>query len=207
MKVMLKSSKRLMPTYVAIALNVIVYVYTSLLSGNFIQTSYSVIQRYGQVNFLVLYQGWYWQLFTAMFVHVNIMHLLGNMIFLLIFGLRAEELFSLPEYFLIYFLSGLTGNLLTLAFGPEMISAGASGAIFGLFGACIVYLRRAVGQSIAGALLYAFFLLMITSGPGVNNLAHLGGLVVGLLIGYALATTRRFRVTYGYGYSYPQNHR
>ncbi len=170
------SSKKFIPTYIIIFLNVIVYAYTSVLGGDFIETNQSVILRYGQVNFLVM-NGWYWQLFTAMFVHVNIIHLLGNMLFLLIFGLRAEELFAIQEYVLIYFSSGLAGNLLTLLFGPSIVSAGASGAIFGLFGACIIYIRRAVGQSIIGALLYSFFLLMISADQNVNNLAHLGGLV------------------------------
>jgi rhomboid protease GluP len=196
-----KSSKNFMPTYIIIALNIIVYVYTSIIGGNFVTTSDAVIWNYGQVNYLVMYYGCYWQLFTAMFVHVNIMHLLGNMFFLLIFGFRAEELFAIQEYLLIYFLSGLVGNLLTLLLGPSVVSAGASGAIFGLFGACIVYFRRAIGQSIIGALMYAFFLLMIGSGSNVNYLAHLGGLAVGLLIGYGLATKRRFRVTYRYSYS------
>jgi len=197
-----KTSKKFMPTYIIIALNMVVYVYTSMIGGDFITTGDSVIWMYGQVNYFVTYYGWYWQLFTAMFVHVNIMHLLGNMFFLLIFGFRAEELFAVQEYLLIYFSSGLVGNLLTLLLGPSVVSAGASGAIFGLFGACIIYFRRAIGQSIIGALMYAFFLLMISSGSNVNYLAHLGGLVVGLLIGYGLAAKRRVRVTYRYNYSF-----
>ena len=201
MNAMSKSSKKYMPTYIIIALNIIFYVYTSILSGNIVEMDYYVIQQYGQYNLFVL-NGAYWQLFTSMFVHVSIIHLLGNMFFLFIFGLRAEELFSLKEYLLIYFLSGLTGNLLTLLFGFDMVSAGASGAIFGMFGACTIYFRRALGQSIISALLYAFFLLMISSGPSVNVFAHLGGLAVGLLIGYALAATRRFRMTYKYNYSF-----
>jgi len=84
-----------------------------------------------------------------------------------------------------------------------MVSAGASGAIFGLFGACTIYIKRAVGQSIIGALLFSFFLLMMSSGGNVNNLAHLGGLVAGLLVGYALASRRKSRAVYEYGYSYP----
>jgi len=201
MNAMSKSSKKYMPTYIIIALNMIFYVFTSILSGNIVEMDYYVIQQYGQYNLFVL-NGAYWQLFTSMFVHVSIVHLLGNMFFLLIFGLRAEELFSLKEYLLIYFLSGLAGNLLTLLFGFDMVSAGASGAIFGMFGACIIYVRRAIGQSIISALLYAFFLFMISSGPSVNVFAHLGGLAVGLLIGYALAATRRFRMTYKYNYSF-----
>jgi len=199
---MFRSSRRFMLTYILVTLNIVAYAYTSVIGGDFVETSFDVILLYGQVNYFVM-KGWYWQLFTSMFVHVNIIHLFGNMFFLLVFGLRAEELFSLREYLSIYFLSGLAGNLLTLLFGPAMISAGASGAIFGLFGACTIYIRRAVGQSIIGALLYSFFLLTVSSGPNVNNFAHLGGLIVGLLIGYFLATRRKFTMLYQYSYSYP----
>ncbi|NIU82458.1 MAG: rhomboid family intramembrane serine protease, partial [Candidatus Thorarchaeota archaeon] len=91
-------------------------------------------------------------LFTAMFVHVHLFHLLGNMLFLLIFGARGEELFSEKEFFFIYLGGGLSGNLLTLLMGPSTVSAGASGAIFGMFGACVIYLGQTSGQSIIGAL-------------------------------------------------------
>jgi rhomboid protease GluP len=202
MNAMSKSSKKYMPTYIIIALNIIFYVCTSIIGGDFITTGDRAILLFGQVNYFVIYYGWYWQLFTSIFVHVSIVHLLGNMFFLLIFGLRAEELFSLKEYLIIYFLSGLAGNLLTLLFGFDMVSAGASGAIFGVFGACTIYFRRAIGQSIMSALVYAFFLFMINIGPGVNFLAHLGGLAVGLLIGYVLGATRRRSVTPTYEYRY-----
>ncbi len=66
-------------------------------------------------------------------------------------------MFSLPEFLAIYFLGGLAGNLLSLAFGPYFISVGASGAIFALFGACIIYYRRSVRQSILGALVLRSF--------------------------------------------------
>jgi rhomboid protease GluP len=207
MNAMSKSSKKYMPTYIIIALNIIFYVYTSILSGNIVEMDYYVIQQYGQCNLFVL-NGAYWQLFTSMFVHVSILHLLGNMFFLLIFGLRAEEMFNIQEYLLIYFLSGLAGNLLSLAFGPysapgiPFVSAGASGAIFGVFGACTIYIRRAIGQSIITALMYAFFLFMINISPGVNFLAHLGGLAVGLLIGYILATKRKVRKLHEFRYTY-----
>lgn len=198
---MSKSAKKFMPTYILVALNFAVYIYTSAISGNFIETSFDVILQYGQVNALV-FKGWYWQLFTAMFIHVDILHILGNIFFLFIFGLRAEELFSIEEYLGIYFLSGLTGNLLTLLLGPDMISAGASGAIFGLFGACTIYFRRAIGQSLVTALLYAFFLLMISSGPEVNFFAHLGGLLAGLIIGYLLTIKRKAKAKATYQFSY-----
>jgi rhomboid protease GluP len=200
------NSQKFKPTYILIALNIAFYIYTSAVGGDFLNTHIDMIVRYGQVNELVLYYGQYYQLLTSMFVHANIAHLAGNMLFLLIFGLRGEEMFSLPEYLLVYFLGGLTGNLLSLVLLPlDVPSVGASGAIFAMFGACTVYARRSVRQSIIGALIYAFFLLLLNSGIGVNNFAHLGGLVTGLLVGYLLATRRKPVTKYTINYSYSNN--
>lgn len=124
------------------------------------------------------------------------------MLFLLIFGLRGEEMFSLPEYLGIYLIGGLAGNVLSLALGPNLLSVGASGAIFSLFGAIVVFNRRSVRQSILGALVYAFFLLFISAGPGVNDFAHFGGLGFGLLVGYWLATRRKPHEQYSVKYKH-----
>jgi rhomboid protease GluP len=196
-----KGSNRFMLTYLFIVLNIAVYAYTAILSQNVMVIDDSVLERYGQYNFVIRESGWYWQLFTAMFVHINIVHIAGNMIFLLIFGLRAEEMFKSHEYLLIYLLSGLTGNILTLLIGPYVLSAGASGAIFGLFGAVTIYARRILGQPVLGALMFAFMLLVLSAGIEVNILAHLGGLIVGLLFGYILAVTRKFKAVYQYRHS------
>jgi rhomboid protease GluP len=200
------NSQKFMPTYILIALNIAFYVFTSVVGGDFLNTDIHMIVQYGQVNSLVIYSGYYYQLFTSMFVHANIAHIAGNMLFLLIFGLRSEEMFSLPEYLSIYFIGGLTGNLLSLLLLPlDVPSVGASGAIFALFGAATIYARRSVSQSIIGALIYAFFLLFLSSGSGVNNFAHIGGLVTGLLIGYVLATRRKPETRYTISYSYSKN--
>ena len=197
------NSQKFMPTYILIALNIAFYIYTSVVGGDFMNTSGQMIWQYGQVSELVLYYGQYYQLLTSMFVHANIAHIAGNMLFLLIFGLRGEEMFSLPEYLSIYFLGGLTGNLLSLLLLPLNVpSVGASGAIFAMFGACTIYARRSVRQSIIGALIYAFFLLFLSSGVGVNNYAHIGGLVAGLVMGYVLATRRKPEARYTVSYSY-----
>ena len=209
MSIFLPRRKTLGVTFILIAVNVAVYVYTAILSGNFIAISDEVVTKYGQSNAAV-FGGAVWLLFTSLFIHANIVHLGGNMIFLLIFGLRAEEMFDTEQYLLIYFLSGLAGNVLTLVYGPlvygaDMISVGASGAIFGIFGAVTVYARRSIGQSIIGALLFAFFLLLINIGPEVNIFAHVGGLFAGLVIGYVLGTLRQRKGPYPYQvtYSYP----
>jgi rhomboid protease GluP len=187
----MRSRSMLTPTVFLVIVNILVYVYTSVVGGNFIQTSTDVLLRFGQYNINVL-NGDYWQLLTSIFVHVDISHIALNMLFLIIFGLRAEELFTTEEYFSVYMLSGLSGNLLTLfLMSPTTLSAGASGAIFGMYGAGIIYMRKTFGQSIIGALLYAFLLLILSTGAGVNIVAHFGGLAAGLIIGYALAKSRR----------------
>jgi len=191
------------PTFTLIALIIAVYIYTSWVGGSFLETGALPIYQFGQVGYLVINEGFYYQLVTSLFVHASIVHIAGNMIFLLIFGLRGEELFSLPEYLLIYLGGGLVGNLLSLAFLPLNVpSVGASGAIFAMFGAATLFARRTVGQSIFGALIYAFFLLFLSVGPGVNILAHLGGLGAGLLIGYVLSVRRRPAARYAVSYSY-----
>ena len=191
------------PTLILIALNIAFYIYSSVAGGDFMNISGTMISDFSQINWLVLYESQYYRLFTSLFVHANIAHIAGNMVFLLIFGLRSEEMFSLPEYLSIYFLGGLTGNLLSLLLLPPLVpSVGASGAIFALFGATTIYARRSFSQSIVGALIYAFFLLFLSSGPGVNNFAHIGGLVAGLLVGYVLATRRKPEARYNVSYSY-----
>lgn len=196
------NSQQFKPTYILIVLNIAVYALTSFVGGDFRNTSTDILLEYGQVNDLVFNSGFYHQLFTSLFIHADLAHIMGNMLFLLIFGLRSEEMFSLPEYFSIYFLGGLTGNLLSLFLLPSTtISVGASGAIFAMFGAAIIYARRSFRQSIISALIYAFFLLFLSSGIGVNNFAHLGGLITGLVIGYILATRHKPDISYKVSYS------
>jgi len=184
------SSEKYKPTLILIALNVIIYIYGAIVGGNVFTTGDAVVYQWGQVNYSV-FNGAYYQLLTSIFVHASIVHLVGNMLFLLIFGLRGEEMFSLPEFLSIYLIGGLVGNVLSLVFGPYFISVGASGAIFSLFGACVIYGRRSMRQSILGALVYAFFLFFINTGEGVNILAHLGGLAFGLFVGYIIASKRK----------------
>ena len=187
----MRSLPKLSPTIFLVLANIVVYIYTSVVGGDFIRTSDSVLIQLGQFNINVL-NGGYWQLLTSIFVHVDIIHLALNTLFLIIFGFRAEELFTTEECFFVYLISGLSGSLLTLfLMSPLTLSAGASGAIFGMYGAGIIYLRKTFGQSIAGALLYSFLLLLLTTGTGVNVVAHFGGLAAGLIIGYALAKSRK----------------
>jgi len=186
----MKTTLKVTPTTILIIANLGVYAFTSVAGGSLLFTSQNIIEILGQVNISVM-NGEYWQLFTSMFVHADLLHLFGNMLFLLIFGIRAESLFSKKEFFFIYFASGLSGNLLTLLMPPLTLSAGASGAIFGMFSANAIYLGKTLNQSIMSALMYSFFLLILSAGRNVNLLAHFGGLAAGLVIGYTLAKNRK----------------
>jgi len=195
-----KSSQKYKITYILIVLIITIYALCAVIGGNVITIDPTITAILGQYNGLILEYGFpfYYQLFTSMFIHAGLIHIVGNVMCLLIFGLRAEEMFSLPEYLGIYFIGGLVGNLLSLALGPNVISVGASGAIFALFGACIIYDRKITQQSIFGALVFAFFLFIINMGENVNLLAHLGGLVFGLVVGYILASKRKPEKEYQY---------
>lgn len=187
-----REDKKPTVSLIIIAVNICVYVALALLSWNPLKINVQLLALFGQSNYYV-FNGAYWQLFTALFIHANLLHLLGNMFFFFIFGLKAEEMFSLTEYMLVYFGCGLSGNLLTLLMGPFVVSVGASGAIFGVFGATVMYIRRNFGQSIMGALIYSIYLFMFNVGENVNLLAHFGGLAAGLFLGYVLWTLKARR--------------
>lgn len=170
-------------TRTLIIVNVAAYIGTAVVGGSYIQISSWVLMLLGQSNRLVLH-GYVWQLLTSMFVHVNLIHLLGNMFFLLLFGIGAEVLYGRRQYLIIYFTSGLLGSFLSLLTGLNSVSAGASGAIFGLFGAATIYSEKLDSRSIFMALIYSVYFLILNIGVNVNVYAHTGGLLAGLLLGY-----------------------
>lgn len=176
----------LSPTRILLIINILVYAGTSIVSGSYLQISQEVLLSVGQANYLVL-RGYVWQIFTSIFVHVNLIHLLGNMLFLMIFGIGAEVLYGRRQYLIIYFSSGLFGSLLSLLIGIDAVSAGASGAIFGLFGADTIYSERLDARAILITLIYSLYFLMLNIGVNVNVYAHAGGLLIGLLLGYRYA--------------------
>ncbi len=170
-------------TIALVALNIMMYFIEAILSRNIIWISTNVLALLGQVNYYVIHGAW-WQLITAMFVHVGLLHIALNMFFLYQLGSQLENLFGGKVLLITYLLSGLMGNLLTLLFlPPYTISAGASGAVFGVVGVLIMA-TGIMGGNMASAILNAFILFAINSVfPGVNAYAHLGGLLTGSVIG------------------------
>jgi rhomboid protease GluP len=140
--------------------------------------------------------GEWWRLITPIFLHFGIMHILFNALALFAFGTQLEQLIGSPRYLIIFFLSGIGGNILALAMQTsDTYTAGASGAIFGLLGAMIGFIYRnrarlgAGGTSILRNLLFtaALNLVFTISIPGISIGGHLGGMLVGLFLGYFLS--------------------
>ena len=143
--------------------------------------------------------GQYWRLVASMFLHIGILHLLVNSWALYQLGALFEILLGSLPLLLVYFASGVAGSISTVFFTRADLSAGASGAIFGLMGALIAFLlkRRDVLTPQARSLLMQLVgwavvnVILGFSVPGIDNAAHLGGCAAGFLLGLGLQP--RFR--------------
>jgi len=205
------SSRRLTPvvTYVLIALNALVF-FLELNSGD------AFIERWAFVpsRFLANPVADFPTLFTSMFMHAGWVHLLGNMLYLWIFGDNVEDRLGHATYTIFYLLCGLGATFAQMAvsIGSNVPNLGASGAIAGVLGAYLlmfprgrvnVLMGRAVVAMPALVVLGLWILLQIfssvgtfttseqTSGGGVAYMAHIGGFVTGLVLTYVLGGTRR----------------
>lgn len=136
-----------------------------------------------------------WRLLTSMFLHIGVLHLLFNMVALWNVGRLLEGLIGSPGFVVLYLLSGLAGSLASVLWNPQVVSAGASGAIFGLFGGLLAFLvrhREAASHGFLAALrtntlaFLGYNLLFGMLQEGIDMAAHLGGLVGGGLCGIML---------------------
>lgn len=152
---------------------VAIYLITAIVGRNALSLNYDIFYPLAQVNDAV-WHGAIWMLFTSMFLHANLAHLGGNILFLLIFGTSLEERVSRQRWLITYFASGITGNIAFLFLGGDAVGVGASGAIWGLL---------AAAGGLRGLFGMIFYIgLNIFAGGGF--LAHAGGVVAGLVIYY-----------------------
>lgn len=142
--------------------------------------------------------GEYWRLALPMFLHVGFFHLLTNLFGLIIFGSMVERIFGPRNFVAIYLAAGVMGNVASFVAGPN-ISVGASGAVFGIFGAFGMYLllnRRLLGQVgrqqlTSIGVIVAINIVFGLSTSGIDNAAHIGGLIGGALIAFFIAPRER----------------
>ena len=183
-------------TYTLIAANLIVYFLCAVYSGNVVDMPGRALLELGALNgYSVMHDGEWWRLITAMFLHGGMTHLLMNMFSLYIVGRPMELYFRPRSYLSIYFLSGIIGGLASLAVHPNSIGIGASGAIFGVFGALGGYFleyRRELGDQAKVVmkdfgLIIGINLLLGFSIPNIDVSAHVAGMFSGLIGGFIVA--------------------
>jgi membrane associated rhomboid family serine protease len=178
-------------TTALIVANVVVYIVSGVQNGSFAQPGLSIPHRslFEQWQLFIprIHDGQYYRLITSAFLHVSLLHIASNMIALAIVGPPLERLMGMRRFAATYLLGALGGSALVYAFGnvttPEV---GASGAIFGLFGACLVAARK-LGldlQWLIGIIVLNF--VFTFSVHNISKLGHIGGFVAGGLAALAI---------------------
>ena len=178
------SYKQPIVTYIILAICIILFILMELSGGS---TNSQTLLKYGANLDVLVKNGEYYRLFTCIFLHIGIMHLLCNMYSLYIIGREVENLFGKIKYIIIFILSGIFGSIMSLAFTHNTISAGASGAIFGLLGALLyfgMHYRTYLGEAIKRSIIPIIVVNLIIGffAEGIDLAAHIGGLVGGILL-------------------------
>ena len=173
-------------TYFLIAVNVICFIVPKLL-GEYL----NVISQFC-VNGDLIRSGEYYRLITGIFLHSGIFHLLFNCYALYVIGAQIESFLGKYKYLIIYFFSGIMGGLFSITFG-DYSSIGASGAIFGLMGSLVyfgyhyrVYLGNVLKSQIIPLIALNLLLGFMMRDEGIDNFAHIGGLIGGAMITMAV---------------------
>ena len=176
-------------TWGLLAFTIVVFIAEELAGGS---QNQQVLMEFGAKTNNAIQVGEWWRLVTPIFLHITVFHILMNGFTLLYVGQILEPLIGHWRFFVIYMLSGITGNLASFAFGSSnAISAGASTALFGMFAAFlalgVIYREnrflRELGKSFLG--LIVVNLLMDLTMSGIDIWGHIGGALGGLLLGYA----------------------
>lgn len=169
-------------TYIFMIIQIAVFLWLEMNGGS---TNTSTLIKYGaKVNELI-YQGQWWRFITPVFLHIGYLHLIMNTLALYYLGVAVERIFGNVRFLFIYLFAGVTGFIASFLFSTNL-SAGASGAIFGCFGAllyfCVIYPKlffRTMGANLFVVL--ALNLVFGFSASGIDNAGHLGGLAGGFL--------------------------
>ena len=179
-------------TYVFLAINVFIFVATTVTGGN-----RSDIMAAGANIATAVEAGEYWRLFTANFLHASVLHIAFNAYALYALGSQVESLYGHPRFVTLYLLTGLSGAVFSYLF-THGTSVGASTSVFGLFGALVVYFyknRQLFGQAgrqqliSLGVTLAVNVMLGLSPGSGIDNWGHVGGFIGGLALAWFFCPT------------------
>jgi membrane associated rhomboid family serine protease len=190
-------------TYAIIAICAVLFGIDAVLSegatlrGGFLSGSVGPLGDQHLINGFLVADGEWWRIITSAFFHLGLIHLGFNMYVLYLYGPIVERMYGRLEYAAIYLLCAAGGGVLTILVDPRQFAAGASGAIFGIIGLLFAVSRRhhaVLGREarsmMAGIGSYLVFLLLFTFlVPNISWTGHLGGLVVGAVLGFVLPPT------------------
>lgn len=185
-----------------VALNVLVLIGICLIQRDFFAVyDPEVMLSMGALSYETFMNGAWYQIITSFFLHFGFSHLLNNMILLLYTGCELERRIGSLRYFIIYFGVGIIGNLVSLVYyhgqGTQVVSAGASGAVFGIIGALFALLIIHQFRTPELSPTRLLFMIVITiyhgiTSTGVDNAAHIGGLLAGFISGFLLSKISRY---------------
>jgi rhomboid protease GluP len=183
-------------TNILIAINIVLYLLCAISSGNFVDIDLETLLDFGAMNGLLVVAKEQWiRVFSAMFLHGGVMHIAMNMISLYIVGRVVEIYFGKVAFLILYITTGLVGAMVSLYIHTNSVGMGASGAIFGIFGAMIGFFVAHKdhlgnrGKEIFNEFgtILALNLFLGLSVSSIDMSAHIGGLIVGLVGGFIIA--------------------
>lgn len=194
----------LLPAYkVIITLNVIAFIGLCVLNKfDVMDIKTSNLMTWGANVSAFTLNGDYWRLLSSMFLHGGLLHIAMNMVVLLDISKTVERLYGSFKYLLIYFVAGIGGGLFSMFFSPNGSSVGASGAVFGIYGALLAFYVRHLNEVPSNVIIasckniFAFIVANIVIGLAsarIDNAAHMGGLIFGFLQGIVLLNTGAIR--------------
>ena len=176
-------------TFILVAINIIVFLVMEILGDT--EDSAFMLNNGAMNPYLVLYEGQWYRLFTATFMHFGIQHLANNMLLLFLLGQIFERAVGPVRYLGIYLGSGLAGSFLSFFYlclmNKNDIVAGASGAIFGIVGGMIIVIIVHKGKYQGISTKRMLFMAAITlyfgfATAGTDNVGHVGGLLAGIIL-------------------------
>lgn len=201
-KAYLIKPKRVIVTGILVAINLIVFLISAIMSKSIFDIDIYVLLNLGASFGPLIQEGEYFRLISSTFLHGGLIHLFFNMVTLFYIGSQIEVYFGKIRYLVIYFISGLGASMLSSTVSPGTVSVGASGAIFGLFGALLIFALRNKEKVGSGTIKNIITIIVLNLYIGlttsnIDNWAHIGGVVTGLLTSIIL--TKREGVKYGGG--------
>ncbi len=170
-------------TATLMALNIITYLVLAYNSRSFLEIDHFWMLKYG-LNMQDFLDGAHFQIVTNLFLHFDLSHLGYNMIFLFFFGSKCEEIYGEKRFLGLYMFCGIVSSLSAFAYPLNSISAGSSGAIYGILGATLIAQRNLYPSGMITSFIYGMIFFLLAAATGF--LAHLIGLIIGFGTGFMI---------------------